>query len=257
MKFYEFGIENTRSIMLIPGTKCHWKNNFGHVIPILEKDYHVICVSFDGFDKTENTTYPNTIAETEKIEAFVKKYFNANLDIVYGSSLGGSFVGHLIARENIHIRHGILGSSDLDQMNEFIAKINQKITNPIAYNYLHKGQVPAWVKSLMIRFKGKAYTEAALKLMGIGGIDMSFVSEESCFNQDYYDAVTPLPNNINVQGTKVHIFYALKMGKKFKKRYLQHFVKPDIHEQNYEHEEFLMCYPQKWIDEIKICVGDY
>lgn len=122
MKFYEFGTENRVTLMLIPGTKCHWKNNFGQVIPLLEKDYHVICVSFDGFDETEDTTYPNTIIETEKIEAFVQESFSGKLDIVYGSSLGGSYVGHLIARENIYIRHGILGSSDLDQLNEFISK---------------------------------------------------------------------------------------------------------------------------------------
>ena len=43
--------------MLLPGTKCHRKNNFSQVIPLLERDYHVICVSYDGFDETENTIY--------------------------------------------------------------------------------------------------------------------------------------------------------------------------------------------------------
>lgn len=124
MKFYEFGFENKITLMLIPGTKCHWKNNFGHVIPLLEKDYRVICVSFDGFDETENTTYPDTITEVVKIEDFVKRSFDGKIDIVYGSSLGGSFVAHLIARDNIHIKHGILGSSDLDQSNKFIARLN-------------------------------------------------------------------------------------------------------------------------------------
>jgi len=91
--------------------------------------------------------------------------------------------------------------------------------------------------------------------MGVGGVDMSFVSEKSCFNQDYYDAVTPLANHINVKGTKVHIFYALKMGKKYEKRYLQHFVNPDIRKQNYEHEELLMCYPERWCAEVQRCCG--
>lgn len=105
----------------------------------------------------------------------------------------------------------------------------------------------------MIKYKGKDYTKAVLKLMGIGGINMAFVSKQSCFNQDYYDAITRLPDNIHVQGCKVHVFYALKMGKKYKKRYLQHFVDVNIHEQHYEHEELLMCYPQKWIQELKKC----
>ena len=71
MKFYEFGKENQTTIMLLPGTKCHWKNNFSQVIPLLERDYHVICVSYDGFDETEDTTYPDMITEVEKIEANV------------------------------------------------------------------------------------------------------------------------------------------------------------------------------------------
>ncbi len=52
MKVYQFGKQNIKSIMLIPGTCCHWKRTFGEVIPLLEKDYHVLCVSFSGFDET-------------------------------------------------------------------------------------------------------------------------------------------------------------------------------------------------------------
>ena len=254
MKFYEFGEENRVTIMLIPGTKCHWKNNFDQVIPLLQSEYHVICVSYDGFDETENTIYPDTITETEKIEAYVKEKFRGKLDVVYGCSLGGSFVGLLIARHNIHIAHGILGSSDLDQSSAFAAKLNQKLTNPIVYKYPHRGYMSSWMEKLMIRFMGERYTNAALKMMGIGGEDMSFVSKESCFNQDYYDVVTPIPDHISVRGTKVHIFYALKMGKKYEKRYLQHFDNPDIRRHDLEHEELLMCYPKKWVDEIKCCL---
>ena len=89
--------------MLLPGTKCHWKNNFSQVIPLLERDYHVICVSYDGFDETEN---------------------------------------------------------------------------------------------------------------------------------------------------------ALKMGRKYEKRYLRHFENPDIIRHNYEHEELLMCYPKLWVEEIRRIVGE-
>lgn len=253
MKFYEFGENHNPVIMLLPGTKCHWKNNFEQVIPLLETDFHVVCVSYDGFDETDNSTYPDTITETEKIEAYIRERFDGTVDVVYGSSLGGTFVGQLIARRNIHVRHGILGSSDLDQSGEFSARLNQKITNPMAYKYLHQGSVPKWVRYLMIKFKGEAYTNAALKLIGIGGVDMSFVSEESCFKQDYSDTVTPLPDHIQVSETQVHIFYALKMGKKYEKRYLRHFEDPDIRRHDYEHEELLMCFPEKWAAEVRAC----
>lgn len=251
MKFYEFGENNQTTILLIPGTKCHWKNNFEQVIPLLQKDFHIIIVSYDGFDETEKTTYPDTMVETMKIEAYIKEKFDGKIDIAYGCSLGGSFVGLLIARKNIHIKHGILGSSDLDQSGRFLAWLNQSITNQLAYKYLHQGFLPKWIEKIMIKFLGENYTKAALKMMGFGGVNMSFVSKKSCFNQDYFDCVTSLPEQIDVAGTKVHIFYAVKMGKKYEKRYLKHFKDPDIRKYDLEHEELLMCYPEKWVKEVK------
>lgn len=48
MKFYHFGNKEAPVIFLLPGTCCHWKRNFGKVIPLLESDFHVVCVSYDG-----------------------------------------------------------------------------------------------------------------------------------------------------------------------------------------------------------------
>ena len=52
MKIYPFGDEDAPVLLLLPGTCCHWKGNFGHVIPLLERDFRVLCVSYDGFDET-------------------------------------------------------------------------------------------------------------------------------------------------------------------------------------------------------------
>ena len=63
MKVYSFGREDAPVVMLLPGTCCHWKGNFGHVIPLLVIDYHVLCVSYDGFDETEQTEFPTMTEE--------------------------------------------------------------------------------------------------------------------------------------------------------------------------------------------------
>ena len=68
MKVYEFGADTAPVILLLPGTCCHWKSNFGQVIPLLQRDFRVLCVSYDGFDETESTEFPTMLAETEKIE---------------------------------------------------------------------------------------------------------------------------------------------------------------------------------------------
>ena len=53
MQAKEFGKEHDLKIVLIPGNMMSWRQ-FKNVIPILEKDFHVIAVSTDGYDeKTE------------------------------------------------------------------------------------------------------------------------------------------------------------------------------------------------------------
>ena len=50
MKIYTFGAEDAPVLLLLPGTCCHWKSNFGAVIPLLADSFRVLCVSYDGFD---------------------------------------------------------------------------------------------------------------------------------------------------------------------------------------------------------------
>ena len=78
-----------------------------------------------------------------------------------------------------------------------------------------------------------------------------YVTVQSCKNQFYSDLVTPLPDKIDVPGTEIHIFYALKMGEKYRARYEQHFARPVIHEQDLQHEELLACYPERWAQLVK------
>ena len=133
MKVYEFGKKSAPALLLLPGTCCHWKGNFGRVIPLLEKDFRVLCVSYDGFDETENTEFSTMLEETEKIEAYIKEHCSGHIHGAYGCSLGGSFVGLLAARQNIHMDYGILGSSDLDQSPVAAAKLQTALLLPLLY----------------------------------------------------------------------------------------------------------------------------
>ena len=78
-----------------------------------------------------------------------------------------------------------------------------------------------------------------------------YVTMQSCKNQFYSDLITPLPDKIHVPGTEIHIFYALKMGAKYRARYQQHFAHPVLHEQNLQHEELLACHPVQWAHLVK------
>ena len=64
MKVYEFGEQGKPVLMLLPGTGCYWRSNFGKVIEPLAETFRVACVSYDGFNETEQTQFPtrNTMA---------------------------------------------------------------------------------------------------------------------------------------------------------------------------------------------------
>ena len=257
MKGYEFGKKSAPALLLLPGTCCHWKGNFGRVIPLLEKDFRVLCVSYDGFDETENTEFPTMLEETEKIEAYIKEYCSGHIHGAYGCSLGGSFVGLLAARQNIHMDYGILGSSDLDQSPVAAAKLQTALLLPLLYPFIRDGKFKSRIlqKKLQKRMgQTEAYVQAFMDMLGGG---RPYVTMESCKNQFYSDLITPLPDQINVPGTEIHIFYALKMGKKYRLRYLRHFDHPVIHEQELRHEELLACYPEQWAALVKqIVMGE-
>ena len=61
-------------------------------------------------------------------------------------------------------------------------------------------------------------------------------------------------NNIDNKNTKVHVFYALGIGKKYRKRYLKHCKNPDIREQNMNHGTFFFYHPKEWTAEVFDCV---
>ena len=170
---------------------------------------------------------------------------------------GGSFVGLLAVRQNIHMDYGILGSSDLDQSPVAAAKLQTALLLPLLYPFIRDGKFKSRIlqKKLQKRMgQTEAYVQAFMDMLGGG---RPYVTMESCKNQFYSDLITPLPDQINVPGTEIHIFYALKMGKKYRLRYLRHFDHPVIHEQELRHEELLACYPEQWAALVKqIVMGE-
>ncbi|MCM1468515.1 MAG: alpha/beta hydrolase [Alistipes sp.] len=255
MKFYEFGNKNNPVILLLPGTCCHWEANFGTVIPFLEEEFYVVCISYDGFDETEDTVFRDMLTETEKIENYVRENYGGRVDAAYGCSMGGSFVGLLVQRGNIHISHAILGSSDLDQETGVSAKFKSWLIAKILSGMFRKGKLPGFMQRRLEKKPAdeRLYYDKMLGLFGVGSTRMAFVKQKSIQNQFYSDLVTPVEDGIEAPGTVVHIFYAVKMGEEYLKRYHRHFKNPDIRRHEMQHEELLVCYPRQWAEEVGAC----
>ena len=72
MKVNEFGEANKKKIILIPGTLMCWKQ-FSEIIPFLEKDYHVMAVSTDGFDGEKNSTFTTAKNRLISLRSILRK----------------------------------------------------------------------------------------------------------------------------------------------------------------------------------------
>ena len=255
MKFYESGDQSKPVIFLFPGTCCLY-SSFDHVLEGLHVYFYTVAVSYDGFDPNENTQFHSMEEECEKIEKEIMDHYGGRIKAAYGCSLGGSFVSLLIQRKRIHIDHGIIGSSDMDEAGKVMATIQASIVTPIMYKMVHTGTLPKLMEKKIAQMDDskKKLVNGFLDMFGLGG---SWITKKSIYNQFYSDLVTKVQHGIDVPGTTIHVFYATKMGKKYEKRYWTYFKNPDIRRHNMQHEELFCCHSAEWVKEVKKSVeGD-
>lgn len=108
--------------------------------------------------------------------------------------------------------------------------------------------VVLWLYSLIVK--------KFMDMMGVGKMNLSFISIESVKNQFCTDLYTPVGKNIDVPGTTIHVFYAKKMGNKYLTRYKKHFEKPDIIEFDLQHEELLLD-AERFVAEVtRVCMEE-
>lgn len=55
MKFYDFGTDNSRKLLLIHGMSTTWKMSFGEFIEKAQSEFHIIAVALDGHNPEEDT----------------------------------------------------------------------------------------------------------------------------------------------------------------------------------------------------------
>lgn len=124
MEVREFGTENSRKIVLIPGNMMSWRQ-FELVIPLLEKDYHGIAVSTDGYDGTGETTFTTAAASAEKLEAYIRDHLDGHIDLIFGESFGSATAGALFHRQRVRADSLILSGPQymsLGIFNGFVTK---------------------------------------------------------------------------------------------------------------------------------------
>ena len=239
MKFEETGLKEGKTLLLLPGTACTWQINFSMVIDDLKERYHLICVNYDGFDGDNSKPFTDMITVTGKIEEYILRHHGGRVDGAYGSSLGGSFVGLLVQRKKIHIDHAILGGSDLDQGGKAVAKMAAGLISHFMNGAAKSPKKKAKLMDLLKKGLGIEMTDETAAFMDQFSDSIASLHPQTVSREYYSDYITPLEDDIHVDGTTIHIIYAKKMGEKYLKRYEQHFRNPDIIPFDMPHEAWL------------------
>lgn len=244
MEFTEFGNKSGKTLILLPGTACKWQFNFKYVLEELAERYHIIAVNYDGFEGDNTKIFPDMLTVTEKIENYIIENHGGKVDGAYGSSLGGSFVGLLVQRKCIHIDHAFIGSSDLDQGSKLTAGLLTMIVGPMFSGACKSEKKREKLKAKLQKKGAVGDGDKSLEFAGDFIENMQTIHPKTITRQFYSDYITPLEDDISVEGTTVHIIYAKQMGEKYYQRYIKHFHDPDIHEFDMKHEVWL--YDDKW-----------
>ena len=257
MQFTEMGLDDGKTLVLLPGTACTWQINFARVIDALAQRYHLICVNYDGFEGDPTICFTSVPEVCTKIEDYLIEHHGGHVDAVYGSSLGGSFSALLVQRGRVHVDHAFVGSSDLDQGSPVVARLMTWIVGPMLSGAAKSEKKR---KKLVDRLVKSLYADEDSDEMRtfLEGFSNSFANmHPKTISREYYsDYVTPLATDIYQPGTTIHVIDALRMDPKGKylRRYQQHFRNPDLMRFDMQHEEWL--FGSTWTDTILAAIDE-
>ena len=147
----------------------------------------------------------------------------------------------------------------MDEAGSLMARIQSSMVVPIMYKMVHTGKLPKFMQK-KINEADESEKELVKGFLNMFGIDQGgspWITKQSIYNQFYSDLVTKVQHGIDVPGTRIHVFYATKMRKKYEKRYCTYFKNPDIRRHNMQQEELFCCHSAEWVKEVKKSVeGD-
>ena len=148
MEVHEFGKENIRKIVLIPGNMMCWKQ-FEAVIPLLKKEFHVIAVSTDGYEGSAETTFTTAEASADKLGTYILEHLDGSIDLVFGESFGCATAGILFHRQSVRVGSMILSGPqfmELGPLTGLMSAIIPRNQYRLLYNIQTRKKLPWLLK---------------------------------------------------------------------------------------------------------------
>lgn len=206
MEVQEFGQENRRKIVLVPGNMMSWRQ-FEGAIPLLEKDFHVVAVSTDGYDGTGKTTFTTAAASAEQLEAYIRERLDGHIDLIFGESFGCATAGALFHRQNVRADALILSGPQymsLGPFNGFVTRMIPRNQYRLYSKIQDKKKLP-WLLKLYTR----SDDASLLKQFSATPENISLETLQNCAKEALalykdIDAYAPDP------GAKVAVWYGAR-----------------------------------------------
>ncbi len=108
MTIHEFGQNNAKTVVMFHPLGVWW-DIFEYVIPLLEKDYHLIIPALPGHDPDRpNEDYTSMQEITDEMTDFLMNNCNGSVDCLYGCSMGGGLVIKILAEGKIKTRIAVI-----------------------------------------------------------------------------------------------------------------------------------------------------
>ena len=128
MKFFEYGKENKKTLMILCGYLAKWSPGLLPFIDEAKKHYHVIVQAYDGFNEDEpDSVYRSVVYEGHCAADFIAEKLGGRLDILYGISLGGMIGNELLRDERIRVHTFIADGYTIMPMPVFRSKLIRKL----------------------------------------------------------------------------------------------------------------------------------
>ena len=107
MRIYEYGVENRECILLIHPSLVTW-DYFENVIPLLEKDCHLLIPALPGYDLTNDSQFRSVEKIASRLAYDLLQKGIREVKAIYGCSMGGSIVLRMAVDGKIKAQHYIL-----------------------------------------------------------------------------------------------------------------------------------------------------
>lgn len=107
VNIHEFGMENTKTVLLIHPSVVKW-DYFEYVIPLLEKDYHLVVPALPGYDFESDSDFTSVEQIAYELNVWLQEQGITEVYAVYGCSMGGSIALMVTLGQMMPIKHCVM-----------------------------------------------------------------------------------------------------------------------------------------------------